>query len=69
MRGRVVAGFAAFKHHLSYLPHSGSTLPGLAAELARFEQTKSSLHFAIDQPLPQELVRRLITARLAEIDR
>ena len=26
VRGKTVAGFAAFKNHLSYLPHSGSVL-------------------------------------------
>ena len=25
--GKTIAGFAAFKNHLSYLPHSGSVLP------------------------------------------
>jgi len=30
--------------------------------------TKSSLHFPIDRPLPKALVRKLIAARLAEID-
>src|SRR5664279_5210485 len=27
--GKIVAGFAAFEHHLSYLPHSGSVLTAL----------------------------------------
>jgi uncharacterized protein YdhG (YjbR/CyaY superfamily) len=27
LRGKTVAGFAAFKNHLSYLPHSGSVIP------------------------------------------
>ena len=27
VRGKTVAGFAAFKDHLSYLPHSGSVFP------------------------------------------
>ena len=27
VRGRTIAGFAAFKNHLSYLPHSGSVFP------------------------------------------
>ena len=27
IRGKTVAGFAAFKNHLSYLPHSGSVFP------------------------------------------
>jgi uncharacterized protein YdhG (YjbR/CyaY superfamily) len=28
VRGKTIAGFAAFKNHLSYLPHSGSVFPG-----------------------------------------
>ena len=27
VRGKTIAGFAAFKNHLSYLPHSGSVFP------------------------------------------
>jgi uncharacterized protein DUF1801 len=27
VRGKAIAGFAAFKNHLSYLPHSGSVFP------------------------------------------
>jgi uncharacterized protein YdhG (YjbR/CyaY superfamily) len=30
LRGKTIAGFAAFKNHLSYLPHSGSVIPQLA---------------------------------------
>jgi uncharacterized protein YdhG (YjbR/CyaY superfamily) len=33
VQGRVVAGFAAFKDHLSYLPFSGSVLEQLGDEL------------------------------------
>ena len=66
LRGKTVAGFAAFKNHLSYLPHSGSVLAQLPDVLQEYESTKGSLHFAVDQPLPRELVRRLLNARLAE---
>ena len=41
--GRIVAGFAAFKDHLSYLPFSGSVLPALASELEGYTMTKSAL--------------------------
>jgi uncharacterized protein YdhG (YjbR/CyaY superfamily) len=67
MRGKVVAGFAAFKNHLSYLPHSGSVLPALAEDLAGYQGTKGSLHFPLDEPLPEELVRKLIATRLAQL--
>jgi uncharacterized protein YdhG (YjbR/CyaY superfamily) len=67
VQGNTVAGFAAFKNHLSYLPHSGSILPRLATDLAGYEGTKGSLHFPIDQPLPAALVNKLIQARLREL--
>lgn len=29
VNGKVIAGFAGFKHHLSYFPHSASVIPEL----------------------------------------
>ncbi len=66
LHGQVIAGFAAFKNHLSYLPFSGSVLGQLADELNAYTMTKSSLHFPIDRPLPKALVKRLIAVRLAD---
>jgi uncharacterized protein YdhG (YjbR/CyaY superfamily) len=65
--GKTVAGFAAFKNHLAYLPFSGSIINQLPTELAGYETTKSSLHFPVDKPLPKSLVRKLIALRRAEI--
>jgi uncharacterized protein YdhG (YjbR/CyaY superfamily) len=65
LHGKIIAGFAAFKDHLSYLPFSGSVLVQLGDELEGYTMTKSALHFPIDQPLPQSLVRKLIEVRLA----
>jgi uncharacterized protein YdhG (YjbR/CyaY superfamily) len=67
VQGRTVAGFAAFKNHLSYLPFSGSVLPQLADQLEGYAMTKSSLHFPVDRPLPKALVSELIATRLAEV--
>jgi uncharacterized protein YdhG (YjbR/CyaY superfamily) len=64
--GKVVAGFAAFKNHLAYLPHSGDVLPELADDLVGYEYTSGSLHFPIDEPLPDDLVRRLVEAKLTQ---
>jgi uncharacterized protein YdhG (YjbR/CyaY superfamily) len=66
LRGKTVAGFAAFKNHLSYLPHSGSVIPQLDEELEGYTSTSGSLHFPVDQPLPEALVRKLLTVRMAE---
>jgi uncharacterized protein YdhG (YjbR/CyaY superfamily) len=67
--GETVAGFAAFKNHLSYLPFSGSVLSQLAEELDGYAMTKSSLHFPVDRPLPRALVKKLIKVRLAQAGR
>jgi uncharacterized protein YdhG (YjbR/CyaY superfamily) len=65
--GHVVAGFAAFKNHMSYLPFSGSVLPALHSSLEGHSRTKSALHFTEASPLSRELVALLLQTRLAEI--
>jgi len=37
VQGKVIAGFAAFKNHLSYLPHSGSVFPKLGDALSKYK--------------------------------
>ena len=66
MEGKTVAGFAAFRKHLSYLPFSGTVLSQLADELEGYTMTKSALHFGVDEPLPKALVEKLIAVRSAE---
>ncbi len=66
--GTPVAGFAAFTGHCGYYPHSGAVLSELADELGGYRWSKGTLRFPIDEPLPEPLVRRLVEARLAEID-
>jgi uncharacterized protein YdhG (YjbR/CyaY superfamily) len=66
LRGKTIAGFAAFKSHLSYLPHSGSVIPRLAEDTEGYTKTKGSLHFPVDKPLAKKLVKKLVDARMAE---
>jgi uncharacterized protein YdhG (YjbR/CyaY superfamily) len=66
VHGKTIAGFAAFKDHLSYLPFSGSVLKELTDELQGYTMTKSALHFPVDRPLPKPLVEKLIAVRLEE---
>ena len=67
--GKVFAGFAAFKNHLSYLPHSGSVFPALADDLAGYRTSSGALRFAVDAPLPRPLIEKLIDVRLRQLDR
>jgi uncharacterized protein YdhG (YjbR/CyaY superfamily) len=67
VQGKTVAGFAAFKNHLSYLPHSGSVLATLSEDIAPYETSKGSLKFSVDTPLPKRLLKKLIDARMREL--
>jgi uncharacterized protein YdhG (YjbR/CyaY superfamily) len=67
MEGKVIAGYAYFKNHCSYLPHSGSVLRELADELQPYEWSKGTLKFPIDESLPRSLVARLVEVRLEQL--
>jgi uncharacterized protein YdhG (YjbR/CyaY superfamily) len=64
--GKVIAGFAAFKNHLSYLPHSGSVFPLLRDEVASYKTSTGALQFPVDSALPKSLVEQLIRVRIAQ---
>jgi uncharacterized protein YdhG (YjbR/CyaY superfamily) len=64
--GKTIAGFAAFKNHLSYLPHSGSVFPQLPDELRGYSLSSGALRFSIDEALPAPLVEKLIAVRLQQ---
>ena len=63
--GTVIAGFGAFRHHLSYFPHSGAVLAALGEQVAGYRTSRGTLQFRIDTALPRSLVERLIEVRLS----
>jgi uncharacterized protein YdhG (YjbR/CyaY superfamily) len=68
INGKVVAGFASFKNHLAYLPHSGRVFDRLERELVGFVRTSGSLHFPIDTPLSRELIAALIEQKMQVLE-
>jgi uncharacterized protein YdhG (YjbR/CyaY superfamily) len=65
--GEPVAGFSAAKEWLRYLPHRGEILSTSSDEdLGGLSASKGAVKFAVDQPLPDSLVRKLIGARRIE---
>ncbi|WP_312347839.1 DUF1801 domain-containing protein [Actinomyces sp.] len=67
--GKVLAGFAAYKDHLSYFPHSGTVLAGIEPRLLEGldHASKGTLRFRVDTPLAPELVEALIRAKAREV--
>lgn len=68
--GAPVAGFAYFRKHCSYFPHSGSALEQVESELLEgYDWSKGTLRFPVDAVPGERLIRRLVALRLAELDR
>lgn len=67
LNGKAVAGYAAFKKHIGYFPHSGNIVPQLAAELADRKQTTGGFQFELGEVLADDLVEKLVKLRLKEL--
>src|SRR6266540_255753 len=58
--------YAAFKDHCSFFVASTGLRRQLSADLKTFETGKGTLRFTPERPLPEELVTRIVKARVAE---
>jgi uncharacterized protein YdhG (YjbR/CyaY superfamily) len=67
LNGKAVAGFAAFKKHIGYFPHSGNIVPQLPGELANRKQTTGGFQFELGEVLSDDLVGKLVSLRLKEL--
>lgn len=69
VHGKVVAGFAGYKNHIGYYPHSGNIIPLLSSELEGYVVSGKSggVQFPVDSPVPDELISQLITLRIKEV--
>lgn len=57
--------FSVNKKHIGIYPKT-SGMDAFKEELTPYQGTKSSLHFALDQPLPYELISKIVKVRVAE---
>ena len=57
--------FAAYKTHIGFYP-APSGIEKFAGELSRYETSKGAIRFPIDQPLPLDLISRIVQFRVAE---
>ncbi len=65
--GKAVAGYAHYKKHCSYFPHSGSVLPLLADDLESYDWSRGTLRMPIDHPIPTSLIARLVEIRMTQL--
>ncbi len=57
--------FAAHKNHIGFYPTS-SGIEAFQAELSAYTSSKGAVQFPINQPLPTELITRIVRFRVAE---
>jgi uncharacterized protein YdhG (YjbR/CyaY superfamily) len=59
--------FAAFSNHCSLFP-TASVIEKFKTELKGFTISKGTIHFPTDKPLPPTLVKKMVKARLAQVE-
>ena len=64
LKGNLVH-FAAFKNHIGFYP-TPSGVETFKEELARYQGAKGSIRFPLDEPMPLDLITRIVKMRVAE---
>lgn len=65
--GRPLVSFGSAKQHLTFYVQSPAVMEAFADDLAGFRVSTGSVQFTPDHPIPADLVRRLVEARIAEV--
>ena len=64
LNGGLVA-FAGYKNHIGFYP-GASTIQTFGDELKRYKTSIGTVQFPIDQPLPIDLIKRIVSFRVDE---
>ncbi len=64
--GRFLVSWSAFKAHDSLFPASDRVVAELGEEVAPYVAGKGTLRFPVAQPLPLDLIGRIVAIRVAE---
>jgi uncharacterized protein YdhG (YjbR/CyaY superfamily) len=64
--GSYLIYFAGWKKHIALYPVSGKLLDELGEELSKYKGSKGSVHFPLNNPMPLDLITRIVKIRLQE---
>jgi uncharacterized protein YdhG (YjbR/CyaY superfamily) len=65
LNGKNLVHFAAWKNHIGFYP-TPSGLDEFKNELSKFHGAKGSVQFPLDQPMPIDLIRKIVKYRVEE---
>ena len=67
-RGRPLLSLRQTHEHLGYYPFSAAVVASVADDLGGFALSKGTVRFSVEQPIPADVIDRMILARRDEID-
>ncbi len=65
LNGKNLVHFAAFKNHIGFYPTS-SGIEAFKEELSLYKGAKGSVQFPIKEPIPYDLVKKMVIFRVKE---
>lgn len=65
LNGKNLVHFAAFQHHIGFYPIP-SGIEKFKKELSLYKTSKGAVQFPLDQPLPLDLIRKIVKFRVTE---
>jgi uncharacterized protein YdhG (YjbR/CyaY superfamily) len=63
----VLVWFAAFADHCSFFP-TAAVIEEFKNELKNYSTSKGTIQFPVDKPLPATLVKKMVKARIAQVE-
>ena len=61
----ILVYFAAFKNHIGFYPTS-SSVTEFRKDLSKYEVSKGTVRFPIEEPIPLDLVKKMVRYRVKE---
>ena len=61
----VLVYYAAYQKHIGFYP-TPSAIKAFEKELAQYQSSKGAVQFPIDQPMPVELITKIVQFRVSE---
>lgn len=65
---KIIVWYAAFSDHCSLFP-TAAVIEEFKDELKNYAISKGTIQFPLDKPLPSALIKRIVKARLAELQK
>jgi uncharacterized protein YdhG (YjbR/CyaY superfamily) len=65
-QGKILVWFGAHTNHIGIYPHV-SAIIAFKRELSSYKQAKGSVQFSLDEPMPLDLIARIVRFRVGEV--